>query len=163
MGTVYSSDELKAMYDDGGQPLYTWLDFTIDVRVLLDTIKRDGLTITGVYAIPRGGVCLATAIAYALEVPMYFGHHPERNTQTSVLACDDNAITGDTLQPFAAHGMPCAVLVKHPNANVVGCIFARESDEMYLFPWEVEAACERYTIEEVLGTISYDEDGNVEL
>jgi len=145
------------MLDDGAQPLYSWAHFHYDARKIIESIRESGATITGVYAIPRGGLCLATVLAHALVVPLYVGHEPERSTQTSVLACDDNTITGDSLRPFAERGMPCAVLVKHPNAPGIQPLFyARESDEMFLFPWEAEAAVEPYPLEDVVGVDAFE-------
>lgn len=139
------------MIDDGAQPLFTWLDFHNCAREIIEKIRAANVTITGVFAIPRGGLCLASVIANAFAVPITVGYFPESSTPTSVLAVDDSTCTGGSLVPFARHGMPCAVLVKHPQAPAISPFFyAIESDELYLFPWECEAEHELRAVEEIV-------------
>ena len=77
--------------------------------------------------------------------------HVEGWDLPTTLVVDDNAITGNSLQPFLYAGMNAAVLVKHPNVDALSTIhYARESDEVFLFPWEVEAMQEPYALETVV-------------
>jgi hypothetical protein len=139
------------MADDGGQPLYSWYDVHAGARELVDQIKKSGATITGIVAIPKGGLVLGTILAHAFCVPLHIGHAPEPWMPTSFLAVDDNSITGGSLSPFAHYGMPCAVLVRHPNApGIHPFYFAEESDEMYLFPWEAEGEQELRDVETIV-------------
>lgn len=140
-----------AMADDGGQPLYSWLDFHDDVRGLIAHLRENEITITAIVAIPRGGLVLGTMLAHAFTVPLYVRSFPEPWDPTTTLVVDDNAITGGSLQPFLYRGMTAAVLVKHPNVDPMSSIhYARESDEVYLFPWEVEAAQEPLPLADVV-------------
>lgn len=147
------------MVEDGEQPIYSWLDFHADVRDLLAQLKDADITITGIFAIPRGGLTLGTVLSYALNVPLSIGHEPLLSTTTSVLAVDDSTCTGGSLVPFARHGMPCAVLVKHPQAPGIGPFFcARESDELFLYPWEAEGAPEQIPLEDIVLGGGFDGD-----
>lgn len=146
--------EATRMADDGGQPLLTWLGVATGARKLLEQFKADGITVTHVVAIPRGGLVLGAILSHALVVPLHVCESPAPWMPPTTLVCDDNSITGESLKPFASAGMPCAVLVRHPAAPAVSPFyFAWESDEMWLFPWEAEAAAEPYTIEEIAGAI----------
>lgn len=139
------------MSDDGAQPLYSWLDFHDDARELIARIKESGITITAIVAIPRGGLVLGALLSHAFTVPLHVRSWPEPWDQPTTLVVDDNAITGGSLAPFFERALPCAVLVKHPMANTCEPFFyARVSDEMFLFPWEVEGAREPYDIDHVV-------------
>lgn len=138
------------MADDGAQPLMTWYDFHTGVRAIVKRIKDRNMGITHVCAIPRGGLVLGTMLSHALSVPLVVQSLPLPSDPTTMLVCDDNAITGDSLAPFSRAGMPCAVIVKHPNANTCEpFLYAYESDEMWLFPWETEAAHEPADIDAI--------------
>lgn len=141
------------MADDGGQPLYSWYDFHCAAREIITQIKAEGTTITGVVAIPRGGLALGLVISHALCVPLYIATEPEPWMPTTILACDDNTVTGGSLAPFAHRGMPCAVLQQHPNAPGIHPFFRAEiSDELYLFPWEAESpnVADQYDVETIV-------------
>ncbi len=139
------------MVDDGAQPLYCWYDFHTDAREIIKQIKETGVTITGIVAIPKGGLVLGTLLAHAFCVPLHIGYAPEPWMPTTFLAVDDNTITGGSLAPFSHYGMPTAVLVKHPSApGIHPFFFAQESDEMFLFPWEADAPQQEWSVEDVV-------------
>jgi len=139
------------MADDGAQPIYCWYDFHTDAREIIRQIQESGVTITGIIAVPKGGLVLGTVLAHAFCVPLYVGYVPEPWMPTTVLAVDDNTVTGGSLAAFAYAGMPSAVLVKHPNApGIHPFFFAQESDEMFLFPWEAEALHEPLPVETIV-------------
>lgn len=144
-------DSAIDMADDGAQPLYSWYDVHAGARELIKQIKESGATITGIVAIPKGGLVLGTILAHAFCVPLHIGFDPEPWMPTTFLAVDDNTITGGSLAPFTRYGMPCAVLVKHPNAPGIHPFYAaEESDEMYLFPWEAEAPGVDHSVEDIV-------------
>lgn len=142
-------DSLTA--EDAPTPLYSWFDFQVDIREIIRQIQESGVTITGVFAIPKGGLPLGVALAHAFCVPLDVGYVPLPSTPTSVLAVDDSTITGGSLTPFAHRGMPCAVLVKHPNAPAIHpFFFGREASDSPLFPWEAEAPNVSHSIEAIV-------------
>ena len=140
-----------AMVDDGAQPLYSWLDFHDDARALIEHLRDNAITVTAIVAIPRGGLVLGTVLSHAFTVPLYVRDHPEGWDLPTTLVVDDNAITGLSLRPFLYAGMNAAVLVKHPNVDALSSIhYVRESDEVFLFPWEVEALQDPLPIADVV-------------
>lgn len=148
------------LVDDGGQPLYSWLDFHYDARRLLLALRDAGLTVTQIVAIPRGGLVLGTLLSHALAVPLHVRAMPEPWDPPTTLVVDDNAITGGSLQPFLYRGMTAAVLIRHPNVDPMSTIYyARESDDVFLFPWEVEASPEPPSLADV---VSHDCDATEE-
>lgn len=117
-----------------------WAEFDEAVSELCAQLKSH--SITHIIAVPRGGLCLATALSHALVVPLYVGTQPEPWMPPTTLAVDDMSIDGTSLQPFAAANMPCAVLVKHANAPAVSPFFYvwDTSEEEVHFPWEADAS-----------------------
>lgn len=150
-------NDARAMIDDGTQPLYSWLDFHYDARRLILALRAAELTITAIVAIPRGGLVLGTVLSHAFAVPLYVRSLPEAWDPPTTLVVDDNAITGGSLQPFLYRGLTAAVLIRHPNVDPMSTIYsARESDEVFLFPWEVEASPEPPSLTDV---VTHDCDG----
>lgn len=130
---------------DGAQPPYTFRMFTFDTRILRDMLKPivEAKKIAAIVAIPRGGLPLGAYLAYAFDLPIYCAKNPvdlpptPRSRLKQTLVVDDNAVTGKSFCNFMDAGATCAVLVRHPfYVGISSLMYARESDEMFLFPWE---------------------------
>ena len=88
--------------------------------------------LTGVYGVPRGGLCLAVALSHAMERPLL--SHPDR----SALIVDDVYETGRTLK--AVHDQlpqaTFAVWVSKGTPEWWTAALVADSSEWLVFPWE---------------------------
>jgi hypothetical protein len=144
----------------------SWEDLGTGARELAGSIHGDGYEPEIVLAVARGGLLVAGAIAYALDVKNTFTMNVEFYTgvderlaaplllppvpdpvdlrEARVLIADDVADTGATLglvkrfcAPHVAE-VRCAVLYEKP-ASVVACEYVwRRTDRWITFPWSAE-------------------------
>ena len=68
----------------------SWAQFDQAVQQLASRFA--GSAVTGVYGVPRGGLCLAVALSHAIDSPLLSAPEP------SALIVDDVYETGRTLQ-----------------------------------------------------------------
>ena len=145
----------------------TWVDLGTGARRLAETIRDDGWIPDLMLGIARGGLLLAGALAYALdvkntytmnvefytgiderlEVPMILPPVPDLIdlAEAKLLIVDDVADTGLTLalvKDFCAGKVAetrVAVLYQKPR-SVVSCEYVwRETDRWINFPWSTPA------------------------
>jgi uncharacterized protein len=144
------------------EPL-TWEGFGIATRSLATEITRDGFEPEIVLAVARGGLPLAGALAYALDVKACFAMNVEFYAGIDerlevpvvlpptldvvdirgrrVLIADDVADTGKTLELVrntisdAAGEVRCAVLFTKPWSVVEPEYVWRRTDKWIDFPW----------------------------
>jgi uncharacterized protein len=145
----------------------TWTDLGVGSRKLAEIVHEDGYRPEIVLAIARGGLLVAGALAYALEVKNTFTMNVEFYTgvderlempmllppvpdlvdfsETKVLIADDVADTGATLalvKRFLEGKVAetrCAVLYEKPRTTVSCEYVWRRTDSWIDFPWSVEA------------------------
>jgi uncharacterized protein len=145
----------------------TWLDLGAGSRELAEIVHADGYRPEIILAIARGGLLVAGALAYALEVKNTFTMNVEFYTgvderldmpmllppvpdlvdfsETKVLIADDVADTGATLalvKRFLEGKVAetrCAVLYEKPRTTVRCEYVWRRTDRWIDFPWSVEA------------------------
>ncbi len=145
----------------------TWTDLGAGSRDLAEIVHEDGYRPEIILAIARGGLLLAGALAYALEVKNTFTMNVEFYTgvderldmpmllppvpdlvdfsETKVLIADDVADTGATLalvKGFLEGKVAetrCAVLYEKPRTTVRCEYVWRRTDRWIDFPWSVEA------------------------
>ena len=152
---------------DADQPheVLTWERFGVAIRELATTITADGFEADLVLAVARGGLPVAGALAYALDVKQcftmnvefYTGIHEHREEPTvlpplldkvdltgaRVLIADDVADTGKTLQlvqhEIAGHAadVRSAVLYVKPHSVVTPDYAWTSTDRWIDFPWAV--------------------------
>ena len=144
----------------------TWQELGSGTRELAEVIHADGYAPDMVLAIARGGLLVAGALGYALDVKNTFTMNVEFYTgvderlelpmilppvpdlvdfhETRVLIADDVADTGATLElvkEFCADKVAevrCAVLYEKPR-SVVRCDYVwRRTDRWITFPWSAE-------------------------
>ena len=144
----------------------SWADLGAGARDLAEMIHGDGYEPDMVLAIARGGLLVAGALGYALEVKNTFTMNVEFYTgvderldipmilppvpdlvdleESKVLIADDVADTGRTLllvKDFCAGKVGevrCAVLYEKPR-SVVNCEYVwRRTDRWITFPWSAE-------------------------
>ena len=144
-----------------------WDDLGGGTRELAETIQADGYVPDIVLAIARGGLLVAGAIGYALDVKNVFTMNVEFYTgvderldmpmilppvpdlidleEARVLIADDVADTGRTLllvKDFCAGKVGevrCAVLYEKPRTTVA-CEYVWKRTDLWIdFPWSAEA------------------------
>jgi hypothetical protein len=145
----------------------TWADLGAGSRQLAEIVHEDGYRPEMILAIARGGLLVAGALAYALDVKNTFTMNVEFYTgiderlempmllppvpdlvdfsETKVLIADDVADTGATLalvKQFLEGKVAetrCAVLYEKPRTTVRCEYVWRRTDRWIDFPWSVEA------------------------
>jgi hypothetical protein len=146
--------------------LMSWDDLGDGARDLAELIYRDGYRPDMVLAIARGGLLVAGALGYALDVKNTFTMNVEFYTgvderlempmllppvpdlvdfqETKVLIADDVADTGATLALVKGFcegkvaEVRCAVLYEKPRSTVLCEYVWRRTDRWVDFPWSVE-------------------------
>src|SRR5947209_16938993 len=147
--------------------LMSWPDLGVGSRALAEQVSADGYAPDIVLAIARGGLLVAGALAYALDVKNTFTMNVEFYTgidqrlempmllppvpdlvdfaETRVLIADDVADTGATLalvKDFCegkVGEVRCAVLYEKPRSQVSCEYVWRRTDQWIEFPWSIRA------------------------
>ncbi len=141
----------------------TWDDLGTGARALAQAVRDDGFAPDLVLAVARGGLLVAGAISYALDVKNTFTMNVEFYTgiderleaplllppvpdpvdlrRARVLVADDVADTGATLalvrtfcEPHVAD-VRTAVLYEKPRSEVACDYVWRRTDRWIVFPW----------------------------
>jgi hypothetical protein len=144
----------------------TWDDLGAGARALAEAVHADGYAPDLVLAVARGGLLVAGAVAYALDVKNTFAMNVEFYTGVDerldaplllppvpdpvdlraarVLVADDVADTGATLglvrdfcNPHVAE-VRTAVLYEKPWSTVAADYVWRRTDRWITFPWSAE-------------------------
>jgi uncharacterized protein len=151
---------------DDAREVMTWNDLGVGTRELARAVVDDGFVPDIVLAVARGGLLVAGALSYALDVKNTFTMNVEFYTgiderlpaplllppvpdpvdlrRARVLIADDVADTGATLglvkrfcAPHVA-GVRCAVLYEK-SASTVSCEYVwRRTDRWITFPWSAD-------------------------
>lgn len=144
----------------------SWQDLADGSRRLAELVHRDGYRPDIVLAVARGGLLVAGAVAYALDVKNTFTMSVEFYTgiderlempmllppvpdlvdfaETRVLIVDDVADTGATLalvKDFCEGKVAevrCAVLYEKPRSTVRCEYVWRRTDHWIIFPWSAQ-------------------------
>ena len=108
----------------------SWAQFDQAVQLLASRFA--GSAVTGVYGVPRGGLCLAVALSHAIDRPLLSA--PEQ----SALIVDDVYETGRTLKALKAQVPQAsfAVWVSKRSPDWWTPALVAESSEWVVFPWE---------------------------
>ena len=108
---------------------FTWDDFDKSVEQIANRCKF--LKFSGIYGIPRGGLCLAVALSHKLKLKLI--SEPIKNS----LIVDDVYETGITLNKFKSiEGAMFFVLFSKNNPTWLNSIHITEKSEWIVFPWE---------------------------
>ena len=114
----------------------SWLEFDQAVQSLVGQLSSTSFS--GIYGVPRGGLCLAVALSHALERPLL------ADPQHDALIVDDVYETGRTLEALHASFPEASGVVwvsKRP-PEWWDAVVVTDSSEWLLFPWENAAhAC----------------------
>ena len=107
----------------------SWCEFDKSVEYIADKCKF--LEFSGIYGIPRGGLCLAVALRHKLKINLM--SEPIKNS----LIVDDIYETGITLKAFKhIEGAMFFVLFSKVSPTWWNSVQISEKNEWIVFPWE---------------------------
>ena len=108
---------------------FTWKEFDKSVEQIANKCKF--LEFSGVYGVPRGGLCLAVALSHKLNVNLI--SEPIKNS----LIVDDIYETGVTLNTFKSiEGATFYVLISKVKPTWWNSVNISKTNEWIVFPWE---------------------------
>ena len=108
---------------------FTWDEFDKSVEYIAD--KCEFLEFSGIYGIPRGGLCLAVALSHKLKINLI--SEPLKNS----LIVDDVYETGITLKSFKnIEGAKFFVLFSKNRPTWWNSVHKAEKSDWIVFPWE---------------------------
>ena len=107
-----------------------WAQFDQAVEVLASRFADSG--VTGIYGVPRGGLCLAVALSHALDRPLL------GSPDDSALIVDDVYETGKTLKALHVQFPQAsfAVWMSKCSPEWWTAAVVTDSSEWLVFPWE---------------------------
>ena len=108
---------------------FTWNEFDKSVEHIANNCKY--FEFSGIYGVPRGGLCLAVALSHKLKIKMI--SEPIKNS----LIIDDIYETGFTLNNLKdIEGAMFFVLFSKIEPEWWNTVFISEKNEWIVFPWE---------------------------
>ena len=108
---------------------FSWSEFDKSVEHIADKCKF--LEFSGIYGVPRGGLCLAVALSHKLKINLI--SEPIKNS----LIVDDVYETGITLNTFKdIEGAMFFVLFSKIKPIWWNTVYISEKKEWIVFPWE---------------------------
>ena len=108
---------------------FTWRDFDKSVEHIANKCKF--LEFSGIYGVPRGGLCLAVALSHKLKIKLI--SEPTKNS----LIVDDVYETGITLNTFKGiEGAMFFVIFSKIKPSWWNTVHISEKSNWIIFPWE---------------------------
>ena len=108
---------------------FTWSEFDKSVEQIANKCRF--MEFSGIYGIPRGGLCLAVALSHKLKIKLIA--EPKKNS----LIVDDIYETGLTLTNFKdIEGTMFFVLFSKSKRKWWNSVFISEKNEWIVLPWE---------------------------
>ena len=108
---------------------FTWKEFDSSVDFIANKCKK--LKLSGIYGVPRGGLCLAVALSHKLNIQLI--EKPLKNS----LIVDDVFETGITLSNYKdVEGANFFVLVSKKKPIWWKTVNLSLNEEWIVFPWE---------------------------
>ena len=108
---------------------FSWNEFDKSVEHIANKCKF--LEFSGIYGVPRGGLCLAVALSHKLKINLLSG--PMKNS----LIVDDVYETGITLKNFKnIEGAMFFVLFSKMRPTWWNSVHISKKNEWIVFPWE---------------------------
>ena len=113
---------------------FNWSEFDKSVEHIASKCKF--LEFSGIYGVPRGGLCLAVALSHKLRIDLI--PKPIKNS----LIVDDVYETGITLNTYKdIEGAMFFVLFSKIKPIWWNTVFISEKSEWIVFPWEKAVNC----------------------
>ena len=108
---------------------FTWNEFDSSVEYIANKCKFTDFS--GIYGVPRGGLCLAVALSHKLKINLI--SKPKKNS----LIVDDIYETGMTLNNFKdIEGAMFFVLFSKTKPTWWNTVNISKKSEWIVFPWE---------------------------
>ena len=108
---------------------FTWSEFDKSVEHIAN--KCEFLEFSGIYGVPRGGLCLAVALSHRLKINLI--SEPIKNS----LIVDDVYETGITLNTLKdIEGATFFVLFSKIKPTWWNTVFISKKSQWIVFPWE---------------------------
>ena len=108
---------------------FTWSEFDKSVDHIANKCKF--IEFSGIYGVPRGGLCLAVALSHKLKIELI--SEPIKNS----LIVDDVYETGITLNNFKdIEGAMFFVLFSKIQPTWWNAVFISKKNQWIVFPWE---------------------------
>ena len=108
---------------------FTWGEFDNAVEKIANKCKS--FEFSGIYGVPRGGLCLAVALSHKLKINLIL--EPKKNS----LIVDDVYETGITLNTLKdIEGAMFFVLFSKSKPTWWNSVFISKKSEWIVFPWE---------------------------
>ena len=108
---------------------FSWSEFDKSVEQIANNCRFKEFS--GIYGVPRGGLCLAVALSHKLKIELI--SKPIKNS----LIVDDVYETGITLTTFKSiEGAMFFVLFSKINPTWWNTVYVSEENEWIVFPWE---------------------------
>ena len=108
---------------------FTWREFDKSVEEIADKCRFKKFS--GIYGVPRGGLCLAVALSHKLKIELI--SKPIKNS----LIVDDVYETGHTLTTFKdIEGAVFFVLFSKIKPTWWNTVFISKKSQWIVFPWE---------------------------
>tara|TARA_Y100000739_G_scaffold26968_1_gene20772 strand:- start:220 stop:636 length:417 start_codon:yes stop_codon:yes gene_type:complete len=108
---------------------FTWSEFDKSVDYIANQSKK--LELSGIYGVPRGGLCLAVALSHKLNIQLI-----EKPLKSSLIV-DDVYETGNTLSNFKnIESINFFVLVSKKKPIWWNTVHLSLEKEWIVFPWE---------------------------
>ena len=108
---------------------FTWDDFDKSVEQIASKCKF--FEFSGIYGVPRGGLCLAVALSHKLKINLI--SEPIKNS----LIVDDVYETGITLNTFKnIEGAKFFVLFSKKKPTWWNSVYISKESDWIVFPWE---------------------------
>ena len=108
---------------------FTWKEFDKSVEQIAN--KCLFKEFSGIYGVPRGGLCLAVALSHKLKIELI--SEPLKNS----LIVDDVYETGTTLTPYRdIEGAMFFVLFSKVKPTWWNTVFIYKKTQWIIFPWE---------------------------
>ena len=108
---------------------FTWREFDKSVEHIANQCKK--LEFSGIYGVPRGGLCIAVALSHKLKTNLIY--EPIKNS----LIVDDIYETGITLNTFKdIEGATFFVLFSKIKPTWWNTVHISKKSEWIVFPWE---------------------------
>ena len=110
---------------------FSWKEFDKSVEYIAQKCKL--IEFSGIYGIPRGGLCLAVALSHKLNIKLI--SKPKKDS----LIVDDVYETGITLNTFShIEGAMFYVLFSKKKPTWWNTVNISNKEEWIIFPWENE-------------------------
>lgn len=97
---------------------------------LLQFQGENCLQFDGIYAIPRGGLCLGVKLSYMMKLPLL----PEKKITKNTLIVDDCTKTGKTLSYYKDN--ITLVMFHNSKAGIKPSLYFQETTKQINFCWE---------------------------